>query len=121
MRSARAEVRTPIPTEAPPVGHSRLVASCPTVQSRWSSTYLKWLPGLSLTDLWFARFGDIPGLVYTPLVPVERNDLRHAGEVPEVHRDRYDGAEHVSLWWGNTSASPAAEHDERYGGSRRQP
>lgn len=57
---------------------------------------------------WFQRFGDIPGVSYTPLIAVNRGRLPHVKDRPEVHTNGYSGR--PTLWWpgagGGTSASP---------------
>ena len=40
---------------------------------------------------WFRRFGDIPGVLYTPREQIDRSSLVGCDDVPEVHTFRFDG------------------------------
>ncbi|MCU0311004.1 MAG: hypothetical protein MUE36_08675 [Acidimicrobiales bacterium] len=63
---------------------------------------------------WFPRFGDIPGVAYEPIVPVDRSKLKRASERPEVSSFTTDGRVVTYLTWGDdeesSSASPSADH-----------
>src|ERR1051326_4060494 len=55
---------------------------------------------------WYRRFGDIPEISYRTPSEIDPKPLPGYGATPEVHR--YETG--ASLWWGNTSESPAAAH-----------
>lgn len=56
---------------------------------------------------WFPRFADVPGIHYSTPAGLNVSKLRGRGARPEIHR--YPGLP-PSLWWGDTSRSPAGEH-----------
>jgi hypothetical protein len=55
---------------------------------------------------WYPRFGDIPGISYPVPSDLDVASLPGYGATPEVHR--YESG--ASLWWGDTSESPAWAH-----------
>jgi hypothetical protein len=60
-----------------------------------------------LNDMtWYRRFGDVPGISYEVPEGLSVERLPSLGDTPEVHR--YGDSE--SLWWGDTTQSPAAAH-----------
>ena len=59
-----------------------------------------------MNPVWFQRFGDIPGVRYETPAGLDMSRLPGHGKRPTVHE--FAGLE-PSLWWGNTSASPAHE------------
>ena len=63
---------------------------------------------------WFPRFGEVPGVEYSPLTPVDGKRLPGAGARPERISDRSGGR---FLHWptkgGSSSASPA--HERAFG------
>lgn len=65
-----------------------------------------------MTVIWFGRFGDIPGVDYTPPVVVDRSRLPRVGERPEL--SRWTGGESLTWGGGTTSSSPA--HERAFGG-----
>ena len=62
---------------------------------------------------WFRRFGEIPGVAYTPPEQIDRLSLAGRNDVPEVHTFRFDGTLQETLSWSAAdgsrggSASPA--------------
>ena len=62
---------------------------------------------------WFRRFGDIPGVAYSPPERIDRSSLVGRDDVPEVHTFRFDGQLEETLSWPagdgsrGGSASPA--------------
>lgn len=61
---------------------------------------------------WFRRLGDIQGVDVSGLPAVDRSKVRDHDAVPEVHEYEFDGERRQSLWWGETSASPARDRLE---------
>jgi hypothetical protein len=55
---------------------------------------------------WYRRFGDIPGISYETPADLAVKTLPGYGARPEVHR--FESG--VSLWWGDTTESPASAH-----------
>lgn len=58
--------------------------------------------------LWYPRFAAIPGVAYATPVGLTPSTLPGYGQKPKIHR--FDGMD-PSLQWGNTSASPARQHE----------
>jgi hypothetical protein len=63
-----------------------------------------------VTVRWFSRLGDVPGIAYTPLEPVDRSKLKGHNAVARVERYEFDGRVHESLRWPD-------EEDDDLGGS----
>ena len=57
---------------------------------------------------WFRCFEEVPGIGYQS-DPQRRGRLRQRDAVPDVKRFEFDGERTESLWWGNSSQSPAHE------------
>lgn len=63
-----------------------------------------------MTVRWFRRFGDIPGVEYTPPEPVDRTKLKGHDAVARVERYEFDGRINESLRW-------PADDDDEFGSS----
>jgi len=58
--------------------------------------------------VWARRLADIPGVGYQGMSEADRQRIKGHDAVPQVHRFG-DGLE--SLWWGDTTASPASDRE----------
>ena len=63
---------------------------------------------------WFRRFGEIPGVSYTPPGQIDRLSLAGRDDVPEVHSFRFDGKLEETLSWptgyGSRGGSASPTH-----------
>lgn len=71
---------------------------------------MRWSIGEGMAPEWYARFGDVPGVLYETPPGIDRSRIPGASSRPKLYKS-YDGSS--SLTWGEddewTSASPAQE------------
>jgi hypothetical protein len=76
---------------------------------------------------WFRRFGEVPGVAYTPPEQIDRFSLSGRDDVPEVRTVRFDGKVKETLFWpaGDGSrgglASPAHRARSNFADLRNMP
>jgi hypothetical protein len=76
---------------------------------------------------WFRRFGEVPGVAYTPPEQIDRFSLSGRDDVPEVRTFRSDGKVKETLFWpaGDGSrgglASPAHRARSNFADLRNMP
>lgn len=68
----------------------------------------------AMTNAWYSRFHDVPGVWIPEGPPIDRTELRGYDSRPEIDEYEFDGRKRVSVMWpdgedGGGSGSPAAD------------
>ena len=69
-----------------------------------------------MSSIWFPRLGDVPGIDYSPPMPVERARIPGHDVRPEVRSYTTDDGEvhwYVRWGWRNSDWAPVRQHTER--------